>query len=505
MFLWCYTATVLVLLSAGWCERLPPHLVSSSPVHLEKSFGRHSRLNQCHYMLRHLQDGDRISVHMPPDIAGHWVSDSCEVRSGPEFLIRSYHFYSNHTFQALQFYYRDNHCLEPSYTLLTQGTIHPRQASWVVRGGTEADFQLSRVLLVSHTPAAAEELQVKLEQSCGLMKRLDPGLSYELWADGSEHSSRDCTRGLDFSMQELQLLRMERRHRHGDPTTDAEELFLGDVHTEHAQRRLHKPSGYQPPLQSVKTYDASCVICQIVSEADLYNPPVLPSQNDRPLRLYGNWVSRRCEVRPGVLFLTRHFVFYEDSNIWEGHYYHFSDPVCRHPTFSISARGHYSQGVPSTVVMGGTELTFTVTHMKVTPMDMATTSILNVFSGDKCGKQGSWKLGVQQDVTPTLGCAALGIRLPHTEYELFRMGRDSAGHSLLFNGQRPTNGSSPDQPHKRATSYQPPLIHCISSQKGSTGIGKEGDHHFRLGNGYKTLDQHLVFIIVLVKLVFWSI
>lgn len=171
------------------------------------------------------------------------------MRPGPEFLTRYYHFHSNHTFRALQFYYDDNHCTKPSYTLLIEGSLYLRQASWLVRGGTEADYKLTRVLLVTHNPTVTKKLQVEMEKTCGLTKHLKLGLTYELW---EESSGRDCTDSLGFSMQELTLLRMERHIQHGEPGGQAEELFVGDVHTERAQRRVHSPMGYQPPLQNVK-------------------------------------------------------------------------------------------------------------------------------------------------------------------------------------------------------------------------------------------------------------
>ncbi|NXP09012.1 APCDL protein, partial [Thinocorus orbignyianus] len=395
----------------------------------------------------------------------------CEVRPGPEFLTRSYLFYPNRLFKALQFYYWDPSCRHPSYSLVIKGKLRLRQASWITRGATEADYHLHKVGIVFHSPRAVREVTARMNQSSGCGGFLPPGRP---WVPGALHEllsargGRDCTGPLGFGMTELSLLRVEARAQPPQQPPQpggrlVEELYLGDIHTQWGERLHYRPTGYQRPLQSALHHEHPCPACGIIYRADEHHPPILPPRAPLPLRLGGSWVSTHCEVRPAVLFLTRFFTFHGSNHTWEGYYYHYSDPLCKQPTFTIYASGHYTPGVPSAKVQGGTELAFRVTQARVTPMDMVTVAMLNSSEPGSCGLAGSWSAGVEQDITPTKGCLALGISLPHTEYELFSTEQDTRERRLLYIGERPTDGSSPDSPDKRPTSYQAPLVQCAAA------------------------------------------
>ncbi|NWW53116.1 APCDL protein, partial [Pedionomus torquatus] len=415
----------------------------------------------------------------------------CEVRPGPEFLTRSYLFYANRLFKAHQFYYWDPSCRDPSYSLVIKGKLRLRQPSWVTRGATEADYHLHKVGIVFHSRRAMREVAARVNQTrgagCGGFVR--PGRG---WAPGTLHEllsargMRDCAAPLGFAMNELSLLRVETRFQPQSGRRLVEELYLGDIHTEWGERLHHRPTGYQRPLQSALHHVHPCPACGIIYRANEHHPPILPARAPLPMQLGGSWVSTHCEVRPAVLFLTRFFTFHGSSHTWEGYYYHYSDPLCKQPTFTIYASGHYTPGVPSSKVQGGTELAFRVTQARVTPMDTVTVTMLNSSEPGSCGLTGSWSAGVEQDITPTNGCLALGIRLPHTEYELFSTERDAQERRLLYIGERPTDGSSPDSPDKRPTSYQAPLVQCAAAPEFSTYLslkymGKEA------GNGNEAL------------------
>lgn len=180
------------------------------------------------------------------------------MRPGPEFLTRSYTFFPGRLFRAYQFYYSDPLCREPAHSLVIKGKVRLRRASWVTRGATEADYHLHKAGIVFHSHHALLDITGRLNrtqagQDCAQQlppaRAWVPGALYELL---SARAERNCMATLGFTMHELSLVRVQRRLQ---PQPQAgprlvEELYLGDIHTDQAERRHYRPTGYQRPLQS---------------------------------------------------------------------------------------------------------------------------------------------------------------------------------------------------------------------------------------------------------------
>ncbi len=190
----------------------------------------------------------------------------CEVRPGPEFVLRRYFFFKGYHFDLYQFYYDDPHCTRPQYAVRARGHAQIYQRSWTIPGATEFDYQLNHVAVVPYTKKAADRLGARVNRTCPgyAMQNWAPRKRYEIFnyaevgvdeGDGIiSHEEayvlvdRDCMAALDFSLHELQLMRVE-LHVHSEHVKKM--LYLGDIHTERNERQTYRPTSFQEPLAEV--------------------------------------------------------------------------------------------------------------------------------------------------------------------------------------------------------------------------------------------------------------
>ncbi|XP_069701328.1 protein APCDD1-like [Periplaneta americana] len=479
----------LIGCTCGLLGRSEPILVNSIPNDADDG--------QCDRLAEEVSRADRDTlVEDPPRLTGKWVSEGCEVRPGPEFLMRSYTFMKNHTFRLLQFHYGDESCTLAQYTLTARGRYRLRGRSWVTPGATEAEYTLTRVTVTAHSAEVAEELATRVNTTCPgqVRRRWKPHRDYVVLSLPEEppdnnhppalssgyqrrnaasstalarHQLRmmvteemDCLAALHAVFHEIQLVRIQRRPR-GPPDSrhPRHELLLGDVHSRPEFRNSYRPTAFQTPLLRADQAHG-CLICYEVARCTERSPPHLLAKPRLPPYLGGEWVSARCETRPLGLFLTRRLRFHAGDRTWHGEYRFFADPICSVPTFTAAASGRYSRNpTTSSKVEGGTEFDYRVEHASLTVLDRGMAE--NLQGDSRCIPGGVWKVGVARDLTPSRGCAPLGIIVPSTEYELVRVESDAQGNILLLMGQ-PDTDNRKRGPKDRPTAYQLPLIRCRS-------------------------------------------
>ncbi|OWF48796.1 Protein APCDD1 [Mizuhopecten yessoensis] len=436
----------------------------------------------CKALARHARDFP-TTAPSPPTIHGVWVSDRCEIRPGPEFLLRKYRF-KRGKFQLHQYYYSGPDCAEPLYGVKAHGTIKLLRPSWIVPGGMEAKYRLHNVSIIPFQERIAKEFWFKVREQCQGVKghTWKPYRSYQImnfppYKKYRLHKHRnidyDCTQLFNLTFHELQLLRVEVHRQSGrvdknkistypsrySKSFEEVNLLLGDIHTDRSQRHTYRPSSYQTGLRNSKT--KTCQICNGIANSNDYYPPKIDRPKPTKFHLQGDWVSSGCETRQYGQFLTRKLSFLQDGKSWQGQYDFFEDPLCRKGSFSLSVKGTYTRGKVSKVISRSKELNFRLIRLKITPKNKQMVNTLRMYDGH-CGVRNAWKINEQQDVTSTGGCDVLGIILPNVEFEILRM-VTSERQTLLYVGQWTVNNVPHKNKELRPTSFQQPLVRCSDS------------------------------------------
>ena len=134
--------------------------------------------------------------------------------------------------------------------------------------------------------------------------------------------------------------------------------------------------------------------------------------------------------------------------------------------YTIYAYGIYEVGSESDEISGAYHYNFRVLRALVRADDSTMAKTLRKQTPGTCGNRKRWAVGKPHNVTSTGGCLALGITVPHVEYELLRLRADHGTSRITLSlGQRPSDGSLPTDINHRPTSFQAPLRRCGSLQE----------------------------------------
>ncbi|CAH0547758.1 unnamed protein product [Brassicogethes aeneus] len=361
-----------------------------------------SQNSKCEKMasLATLEDHNTVVETSLRLLSGTWVSEGCETRPGPEYVLRSYTFDMDGNYYLVQHHYYDDSCSSPQFSVFSHGRLQLR-TSLMQPEAASGIMKVTNISVIPQDNNAAREMDRVVAMEC-------PGQEWKTWRRYEEHVVFDsafeekrktynlwepryvlnnhhdlnrnihhsygdisCLGALKWVFNELRLLKiqlrpiMEKLKPRKYPRQMRAELLLGDIHTNYRERENHIPTSFQLPLikqvkgEMVSINRHSYVIksgAGFPSSTFTNNktPPHLIEKPHLPPYIYGEWTSTRCEVRPLGLYLTRRFSFYSEDSTWIGEHKFYSDPFCKIPKFIVTAAGHFTLTVPNKELKGTT-------------------------------------------------------------------------------------------------------------------------------------------------------
>lgn len=120
------------------------------------------------------------------------------------FLLRSYTFHSNHTFNVVQIFYEDEFCSSPMYAVSAIGYLN---LHWNSNG--QLNYRLTRVAIVLHHITVAKDLSLYIRKAC-------PNMTADYWKPSVEYEI--------FNVNRMEHRKAKSRNNVEDNNADAGEV-----------------------------------------------------------------------------------------------------------------------------------------------------------------------------------------------------------------------------------------------------------------------------------------
>ncbi|OAD60746.1 Protein APCDD1, partial [Eufriesea mexicana] len=341
--------------------------------------------DHCEMMIKKIDSDDKATItdNTPSRLHSTWISQECEIRAGPKYIIRKYSFFKNNSFLLLQYYYDEESCSIATYTVVARGSVKILSPSVIIPGATETNVQLDSVHLIPLNRQVAHKFGRIMNASCGgIETKWRPYLAqliYERSIDFSSNMSlymhdlnsnslqsrlvrlrkprtMDCLESYEIDFTELKLFRVEIKRSNfvtemsrsnvvnADKTVERIELLLGGLAKNlYSQRTQPRPSRLQSTSLLRADTAVNCPICGSVYRATEYSPPLFHQVPSLPAVIDGFWFSVRCESVDGGFWSRRFFRIYSDNSKWFARWTYYADSTCANSLYTINTAGTYVQ------------------------------------------------------------------------------------------------------------------------------------------------------------------
>ncbi|EFN74892.1 Protein APCDD1 [Camponotus floridanus] len=325
---------------------------------------------QCEEAIKEIEKENHATIvdDSPSRLQYTWLSQQCETRAGPQYILRKYTFFKNNTFLLLRYHYADESCSIATHTVIIRGSIKLLKPSSVVSGATETRFHVDAVNILPLTPEITQKFGQKLNLTCGPQPKWRLYTSALIYEQPRQHSVRslwqspkynslqatnkqlgiNCLEPFRIEFTELKLLRVHNKVLLGHDTFNGTqsydpnfELLLANSASNAHSRRNYKPTSLQSTALYRQDSTTNCPICSSVFHSTESSPPLLHQTAPLPAMIGGIWHSERCESSAGGIWSTRKFQIYSGDELWVGLWNYYNDPNCLEFLYGVLKLGSY--------------------------------------------------------------------------------------------------------------------------------------------------------------------